>query len=135
MTCAEWQQLQHVVRRVPVADEVVRYALQFARLTRKSPQAPDFVQKYVSWGAGPRASQNLILGGKARALLQGRAYVNTEDIRAVAAPVLRHRLVLNFNAEADGITPDALVKKLIELIPEHAPLPSGMPNVFKVAKS
>lgn len=135
LSCAEWQQLQHVVRRVPVADEVVRYALQFARLTRKSPQAPDFIQKYVSWGAGPRASQNLILGAKARALLQGRAYVNADDIRAVAAPVLRHRLVLNFNAEADGITPDAIVKKLIDLIPEHAPLPNGLPNVFKVAKN
>ncbi len=131
LTCAEWQSLQGVVRRVPVADEVVRYALQFARLTRKTPQAPDFIQKYVSWGAGPRASQNLILAGKARALLQGRSYVNAEDIRTVAAPVLRHRLVLNFNAEADGITPDAIVKRLIDLIPEQAPLPSGLPNVFR----
>jgi MoxR-like ATPase len=131
LSCAEWQSLQGVVRRVPVADEVVRYALQFARLTRKTPQAPDFIQKYVSWGAGPRASQNLILAGKARALLQGRSYVNAEDIRTVAAPVLRHRLVLNFNAEADGITPDAIVKRLIDLIPEQAPLPSGLPNVFR----
>lgn len=133
LSCAEWQELQGVVRRVPVSDAVVRYALQFARLTRKTPQAPDFVQKYVSWGAGPRASQNLILGAKARSLLHGRAYASADDVRAVAAPVLRHRLVLNFNAEADGITPDTLVRRLIDLIPEHAPLPATLPNVFKTA--
>jgi MoxR-like ATPase len=127
----EWHDLQQVVRRVPVADAVVRYALQFARLTRKNaPNAPDFVQKYVSWGAGPRASQYLILGAKARALLHGRAFVSPEDVRAVSLPVLRHRLVLNFNAEADGVTPDNLIRRLIELIPEHATPPAPLAKMF-----
>jgi len=128
----DWLQLQQLVRKVPVADSVIRYALQFARLTRKNAaNAPDFVKKYVSWGAGPRASQYLILGAKGRALLHGRAYVSPEDIRAVAFPTLRHRLVLNFNAEADGVTPDDLIRRLIEQIPEHAPPPSELPRVWK----
>ena len=76
---------------------------------------PDFVNDYVGWGAGPRASQYLILAGKARALLKGRYHVSTEDIRQVALPVLRHRIVTNFNAEAEGIKSDTIVKKLIEL--------------------
>src|SRR6185437_14933161 len=84
-------QLQEVVRRVPVADHVIRYALQFTRLTRKGEgKVPDFVEEFVGWGAGPRASQYLILAGKARALLKGRYHVSTEDIRQVALPVLRH---------------------------------------------
>jgi MoxR-like ATPase len=128
----EWMALQQVVRRVPVADSVVRYALQFARLTRKNAaNAPDFVTKYVSWGAGPRASQYLILGAKARALLHGRAFVSPEDIRAVALPVLRHRLVLNFNAEADGLTADEIIRRLGELIPEHTQPPAGIAQMFR----
>lgn len=128
----EWQHLQQLVRKVPVADSVVRYALQFARLTRKNaPQAPEFIRKYVNWGAGPRASQYLTLGAKARALLHGRAFVSPEDIRAVACPTLRHRLVLNFNAEADGVTADDLIRRLIEHIPEHAPPPADLPQVWK----
>ncbi len=112
--------LQEIVRKVPVADHVIRYALQFSRLTRRTEgKCPDFVNEYVSWGAGPRASQYLIMAGKARALLKGRYHVSTEDIRQVALPVLRHRIVTNFNAEAEGIKSDTIVKKLIETIPRQ----------------
>jgi MoxR-like ATPase len=115
-------QLQDTVRKVPVADHVIRYALQFARLTRRGGDEsalPDFVRQFVSWGAGPRASQSLILAGKARALLKGRTHVSTEDVRAVAIPVLRHRIVCNFTAEAEGIKPDDIVRRLIESIPRQ----------------
>src|SRR4051812_47631185 len=125
----EVMQLQDVVRKVPVADHVIRYALQFSRLTRKheagsvpaadSAAMPDFVRDYVAWGAGPRASQYLVLAGKARALLKGRYHVSTEDIRQVALPVLRHRIVTNFNAEAEGVKSDTIVKKLIDYIPRQ----------------
>jgi MoxR-like ATPase len=112
--------LQEIVRKVPVADHVIRYALQFSRLTRRTEgQVPDFISEYVAWGAGPRASQYLILAGKARALLKGRYHVSTEDIRQVALPVLRHRIVTNFNAEAEGIKSDTLVKKLMDHIPRQ----------------
>jgi len=112
--------LQEVVRKVPVADHVIRYALQFSRLTRKTEgNVPDFVSEYVAWGAGPRASQYLILAGKARALLKGRYHVSTEDIRQVALPVLRHRIVTNFNAEAEGIKSDTIVRKLMDAIPRQ----------------
>jgi MoxR-like ATPase len=112
--------LQEIVRKVPVADHVIRYALQFSRLTRKTEgQVPDFVKEYVAWGAGPRASQYLILAGKARALLKGRYHVSTEDIRQVAVPVLRHRIVTNFTAEAEGVKSDTIVKKLIDHIPRQ----------------
>jgi MoxR-like ATPase len=114
--------LQETVRRVPVADHVIGYVLKLTRMTRVTkPEAPDFVKKWVSWGAGPRASQFLILGGKARALLQGRFYVSTEDIRAVAHPVLRHRIITNFSAEADGITSDRIVDMLLDAVPAHEP--------------
>ncbi len=110
--------LQEIVRKVPVADHVIRYALQFTRLTRKSEGGcPDFINDFVGWGAGPRASQYLILAGKARALLKGRYHVSADDIRQVAVPVLRHRIVTNFHAEAEGIRSDAIVKKLIDFIP------------------
>jgi MoxR-like ATPase len=112
--------LQEIVRKVPVADHVIRYALQFSRLTRRGEgNCPDFVNEYVGWGAGPRASQYLILAGKARALLKGRYHVSTEDIRQVALPVLRHRIVTNFNAEAEGIKSDSIVQKLIAHIPRQ----------------
>jgi len=112
--------LQEIVRKVPVADHVIRYALQFSRLTRKTEgQVPDFVNEYVAWGAGPRASQYLILAGKARALLKGRYHVSTEDIRQVAVPVLRHRIVTNFTAEAEGMKSDTIVTRLIEHIPRQ----------------
>ncbi len=113
-------QLQEIVRKVPVADHVIRYALQFSRLTRRTEGGcPDFVNEFVGWGAGPRASQYLILAGKARALLKGRYHVSTEDIRQVALPVLRHRIVTNFNAEAEGIKSDDLVRRLLEHIPRQ----------------
>jgi MoxR-like ATPase len=116
----EVMQLQEVVRKVPVADHVIRYALQFSRLTRKGEaDVPPFVNDYVAWGAGPRASQYLVLAGKARALLKGRYHVSTEDIRQVALPVLRHRIVTNFNAEAEGMKSDTIVKKLIDFIPRQ----------------
>ncbi len=112
------QQLGTIVRRVPIADHVARYALQLARRTRTGrDDAPDFVDAYVSWGAGPRASQYLVLGAKARAILHGRYYVDIDDIQAVAPPVLRHRVMTNFNAEADGIKPDDIIQRLIESIP------------------
>ena len=84
---------------------------------REKGDVPEFIRDYVSWGAGPRASQYLVLGAKARAALHGRFYVNCEDIRAVARPVLRHRILTNFNAEAEGIKPDEIVDRLIEFIP------------------
>jgi len=118
----EVQTLQEIVKRVPVADHVIRYALQFTRLTRKGESGtklPDFVEEFVGWGAGPRASQYLILAGKARALLKGRFHVSTEDIRQVAVPVLRHRIVTNFNAEAEGMKSETIIKKLIDFIPRQ----------------
>jgi MoxR-like ATPase len=112
--------LQEIVRRVPVADHVISYALTLTRKTRiTKPEAPDYIKNWLSWGAGPRASQYLILGGKARALLQGRFYVSTEDIAAVAHPVLRHRIITNFSAEAEGITPDRVIDRLLEETPAH----------------
>jgi MoxR-like ATPase len=110
--------LQEAVRQIAVADHVFTYAADLVRSTRpKEPGVPKFVPELVSWGAGPRASQYLILGGKARAILHGRMHVTTEDIRDVAAPVLRHRIVTTFNADAEGITTDQIVKRLIEAIP------------------
>ncbi len=110
--------LQELVRKVPVADHVVNYALEFARRTRvTTPEAPDFVKQWVAWGAGPRASQYLILGAKARAVLDGRTYVSGEDVRSVARPVLRHRIICNFSAEAEGVTTDTIVERLIDTIP------------------
>jgi MoxR-like ATPase len=111
-------EMQDIVRKVPVAPYVIRYAMKFTRLTRKEKgEVPDFIRDYVTWGAGPRATQYLVLGAKARAVLHGRYYVSCEDVRAVAAPVLRHRIVTNFNAEAEGIKPDEIVRRLGDLIP------------------
>ncbi|MEX1017949.1 MAG: MoxR family ATPase [Phycisphaeraceae bacterium] len=115
-------QIQELVRDVPVADHVVRYALRLARATRtpergEADDRPDFMRQYMNWGAGPRASQYLVLGGKARAILDGRTHVTVDDIRHVAPPVLRHRLIPNFNAEADGVTTDDLIDRLLEHIP------------------
>ncbi|MGB2985931.1 MAG: MoxR family ATPase, partial [Phycisphaerae bacterium] len=113
--------LQETVRRVPCADHVIRYATRLTRSTRVDKgDVPEIVQDYVSWGAGPRASQNLVLAGKARAILTGRYYVSTEDIRAVAHPVLRHRVLTNFNAEADGVRSDDIVERLLETLPADA---------------
>jgi MoxR-like ATPase len=99
-------------------------------LTRKGEHVPDFVNQYVSWGAGPRASQYLILGAKARAILHGRPYVSIEDVQAVVSPVLRHRVLTNFNAEAEGIRPDDIVKKLLDFIPPDGKVNPLLPRVF-----
>src|SRR5688500_9304675 len=106
--------LQELVRRVPVGDHVYEFALAIVRATRPNePDASDFVRQWLSWGAGPRAGQFLILAGKARALMQGRLHVTTEDIQAAAAPVLRHRLVPSFSAEAEGVTVEQIIDKVL----------------------
>ncbi len=111
---SEIERLQRITREVAVPDSVLHYAVKLVAMTRpKSDMAPDFVKQYMSWGAGPRASQNLILAGKTRALSQGRFNVADEDIQALAIPVLRHRIVNNYSAEAEGITTDDLIKKLL----------------------
>jgi len=111
-------ELQRIVREVPVTDHVIRYALSLVRQTRIGhPGTPDFVTELVGWGAGPRAVQYLILGGKTRALMYGRTHVSTEDIQALAKPVLRHRVVCNFAAESDGVTTDDVVDRLIAVTP------------------
>ncbi|MBI3193416.1 MAG: MoxR family ATPase [Ignavibacteriae bacterium] len=105
---------QDLVRRVPVADHVIEYAVGLVAKTRTtSPIVPQFIKDWLSWGAGPRASQYLILGAKTRAILQGRHSPDIEDVRAIAIPVLRHRIVPNFNAEADGVTAIQIVEKLL----------------------
>jgi MoxR-like ATPase len=103
-----------VVRKVPVAEDIVRMAVKLAAASRpKTKAAPDFVNQFVSWGAGTRAAQNLVLGGKARALLQGRAHVTEEDIKTLALPVLRHRILVNYRAEAEGVGVENLVERLL----------------------
>ena len=130
--------LQEVVRKVPVADHVVKYAIRLVRQTRlNQPDTPKFIKDYVSWGAGPRASQTLVLAGKARALLQGRYHVSTEDVRAIAFPTLRHRVLTNFNAEAEGIRPDDVIRMLVEQTPkdaEDARTAASLPKVFAESK-
>jgi MoxR-like ATPase len=106
---------QDLVRTVPVADNVIEYAVRLAAKTRaKRPGVPDFVSKYVSYGAGPRASQYLVLGAKVRALLDGRYTPSIDDIRSLALPVLRHRIITNFNAEAEGLTTVEIIQRLIK---------------------
>jgi len=111
-------ELQDIVRRVPVGDHVYHYALDIVRATRPNePGASDFVRHWLSWGAGPRAGQYLVLAGKALALMRGRMFVTVEDIESVAAPVLRHRIIANFNAEAEGITVEQIIQKILTLVP------------------
>jgi len=106
-----------IVRKVPVAQEMARYAVRLAAASRPNqPSVPDFVNEWVSWGAGTRAGQFLILGAKARALLNGRAHVTVEDVRALAYPVLRHRVLLNYRAEAEGVRVDDVTRRLLEAI-------------------
>jgi MoxR-like ATPase len=117
-TASEVLLFQQLVRRVPIADSVMRYVIQFVRATRPAnPEAPDFVKKYVNYGVSPRAGQYLALCGKARALLEGRYNVSCEDIQKLAAPIMRHRLLLNFHAESDGVTSDEIVRRLVEAVP------------------
>ncbi|MEI8380631.1 MAG: MoxR family ATPase [Planctomycetota bacterium] len=113
------QRIHELVRKVPVAEDVVRYAVRLAAASRpKQPGTPDFVNEWVSWGAGLRAAQYLTLGGKARALLAGRAHVTRDDIRALAAPVLRHRILINYRAEAAGMTVETIIARLLETVKE-----------------
>ena len=117
LSAEEIFELQNIVRRVPIADAVLDYALQLTRCTRlTTDDSPEWIKEWLQWGAGPRASQNLVLGAKARALLEGRFYVSAEDIRAVAKPVLRHRLITSFAAEAEGITTDKVIERLLDEI-------------------
>jgi len=110
--------LQRIVREVPASDHVIRYALSLVRQTRvREAGVPEFVQEQLAWGAGPRAVQFMILGAKARALLQGRTHITCEDIQALARPVLRHRLVMSFTAESEGITPDSVVERILAVTP------------------
>jgi MoxR-like ATPase len=112
--------LQRLVRRVPVTDHVIQYTLALVRQTRVGePGVPKFVREWLSWGAGPRAVQFLVLGGKARALLHGRAHVQTDDIQALALPVLRHRILTNFTAASEGVTSDTLIEKLLKETPSR----------------
>jgi len=114
----EMLECQRAVRRVPVADHVVEYAMRLVRQTRVGEaDIPDFIKENVSWGAGPRACQFLVLGAKARAALAGRHAATTDDIRAVAAPVLRHRILTNFAAESAGITPDTIIARILDATP------------------
>ena len=111
------RRIHELVRKVPVAEDVVRYAVRLAAASRPKQQGtPDFITEYVSWGAGLRAAQYLILGGKARALLSGRANVTWEDVRALAAPVLRHRILINYRAEAAGMTVETIIGRLLETV-------------------
>ncbi|MGH7616647.1 MAG: AAA family ATPase [Gemmatimonadaceae bacterium] len=117
VTGADIVAFQQLVRRVPIADAVARYAVSLARMSRPGPKAPDFIKQWVSYGASTRAPQHLILGGKARALMDGRYNVSFEDIRALAKPVLRHRVLMNFHAESEKVTSDQVVEKLLAAVP------------------
>lgn len=115
------QRMQQLVRHAPVADHVIRYALRLARSTRvpgpgEEDRRPKVIKDYIGWGAGPRASENLILAAKAKAILAGRTHADIEDVRAAALPVLRHRVLTNFNAEADQVGPDDVIRGLLEAI-------------------
>src|ERR1051326_4274463 len=113
-------ELQRMVRKVPVTDEIIRYTLALVRQTRiGEPGVPKFVRDWLSWGAGPRAVQYLILGGKARALLYGRVHVSTDDIQALALPVLRHRILTNFTAASEGWTADKVIDKILKETPSR----------------
>ena len=133
LTGEEILELQKIVRQVPVTDHVVDYSLALVRQTRIGEEGcPDFINDWLSWGAGPRAVQFLLLGGKVRALLNGRSHVSTEDIQALAAPVLRHRIVTNFAAESEGITADRVIAKLLETTPSKEGELTSDPRLQKI---
>jgi MoxR-like ATPase len=118
--------LQNLVRRVPVADHIFNYVAALVRASRPGVAgSPDFVNKWVSWGASPRACLHLIVGGKARAILRGRFHVAIEDIRALAPAVMRHRMGINFAAHAEGVSADDIVKRLLDHIPSEERLYDG----------
>jgi MoxR-like ATPase len=122
LSAADILTVQKALRKLPVSDLVVDYAVSLTRATRPSePGAPPFIRDWLTWGAGPRAAQYLVLGAKAMALLDGRLNVSCQDVRKVAKPVLRHRLFANFNADAEGVGPDQVIEKLIQAVPEQPP--------------
>jgi MoxR-like ATPase len=114
--------LQDLVRTVPAGREMVALAVELVRASRPGPDAPDFVNRWIAWGAGPRASQFLVLGAKARALMDGRFAVSREDITSLARPVLSHRILRNFKAEAEGVTTASLVEQLLSSVDRPAEL-------------
>jgi MoxR-like ATPase len=118
MSAEEIIEFQRLVRKVPAADSVARYAVNLVGASRPGPNAPDFINRWLTWGGSLRASQFLVLAGKARAILYGRYNVSCDDIRAMAQPVLRHRILLNFQAESERVDSDQVIKKLIETVPE-----------------
>jgi MoxR-like ATPase len=114
-------EFQRIARQVPAAEAVIQYAVRLVHASRpQTVGAPDFIKDWVSWGAGIRASQNLILAGKVRALLNGRFNVSYGDVRALAPSIFRHRILLNFHAEAERVTTDDIIKRLLEVVPEPA---------------
>jgi len=119
LTGADVLALQRVVRKIPISQHVVDYAVNLTRASRPADgTSPQFIKDYLTWGAGPRSAQYLVLGAKSLALLHGRLSVSCDDVRHVAKPVMRHRIFTNFNADAEGITPDRIVEMLLENIPE-----------------
>ncbi len=119
LSAADIIHVQKILRKLPVSDHVVDYAVTLTRATRpKEPNTPSFINDWLTWGAGPRAAQYLVLAAKARAILDGRLNVGVEDVKRMAKPVLRHRLFTNFNADAEGIGPDQVVEKLLDTVPE-----------------
>ncbi len=117
VSAEELLKFQSAVRTIAVGEEVTRYAVNLSRATRPGPPAPDFVSKWVAYGSSLRASQYMVLGGKARAILAGRYNVSVEDIQALAKPVLRHRIITNFHAESEKVTTDDIVARLLETVP------------------
>ena len=116
-------ELQDIVRRMPVAPHVFEYARQLVRVTRtNTPEALEICRKWLTWGAGPRGGLNLVMAAKARAMLHGQHYVSCNDIAAVAAPVLRHRIIPNFSAQSEGVTSDGIVQKILEQVPKNEKL-------------
>jgi len=133
----EIQKMQVLVRHAPVADHVIRYALRLARSTRvpgpgEADTRPKVIRDYVGWGAGPRASEYLILAAKAKAILAGRTHAEIEDVKAAALPVLRHRVLTNFNAEADQVSSDEVVRRLLDEVEVASDSPSNLKAVDRL---
>ena len=119
LNAVQINEIQRVVREIPISDHVVKYAVRLVRATRPTDmRAPEFVKKWIHCGAGPRAAQYLIAGAKARAVIDGRLLVTTDDVRSVAPPILRHRMFTNFTADSEGMDTDKIVKRMIAEVPE-----------------